>query len=151
MRQGVNVGAYVSGDEEGILKLLSQAGLPTGDLTIDKLKHFLVAKQEDGLVIGAIGVEIYQDIGLLRSLVVDPFYRGNGLGKRLVCELQSLSQRSRIRELFLLATTAADFFKKLGYEVIQRALVPPAITTTEEFRNICPVSATCLFKNLQPS
>ena len=48
-----------------------------------------------------------------------------------------------------MALTAADFFKKLGYEVTQRTLVPASIAETEEFKNICPVSAICLCKNLE--
>ena len=151
MREGVKLEAYARGDEVEILKLLSEAGLPTEDLTLDKLKNFLVARREDGSVIGTIGVEAYQDIGLLRSLVIDPSYRGKGLGKQLVDELQSFAQGKRIKSLYLLTTDAADFFKKLGYEVIQRTLVPVPLTETEEFKNICPVSATCLFKNLQSS
>jgi amino-acid N-acetyltransferase len=44
--------------------------------------------------------------------------------------------------------TAADFFSKIGYEVTQRDKVPESIGNTEEFKNVCPVSAVCLFKVL---
>ena len=148
MRKGIKIEVYARGDEEGIKKLLSQARLPTEDLTSDMLKNFLVARREDGSVIGAIGVEAYQDMGLLRSLVIDPSCRGKGLGKQLVDELQSFAQGKRIKTLFLLTTGAADFFKKLGYRVTRRDLVPPSVAETEEFRNICPESAICLFKDL---
>ena len=44
--------------------------------------------------------------------------------------------------------TSADFFQRIGYEVTQRDNVPESIRKTEEFYNVCPVSAVCLFKVL---
>lgn len=151
MKRDTRIEAFKKGDETGILALLSLAELPAEDLMIDKLKNFLVARSEDNSVIGTIGVEPYHDIGLLRSLAVDPSYRGKGLGVRLVHELQSYAQRKGIKTLFLLTVTAAEFFKKIGYQVTQRNLVPAPIAKTEEFKNICPVSAVCLVKNLESS
>ena len=150
-KEDIKIERFVQGDEKEIVKLLSQAKLPAQDLTLEKLKHFLVAKAKDGSVMGAIGVEVYQDVGLLRSLVVRPSYRGKGLGRRLTHEVESFAQQKSIRALFLLTTTATEFFQKLGYQVIQRDRAPASIANTEEFKNICPVSAVCLFKNIQPA
>ena len=151
MRNGTKIEIFTEGDEKEIIRLLSEADLPTEDLTLDKPKNFLVARGKGGSVIGTIGVEPYQDIGLLRSLVVDPSHRGKGLGKQLVDELPSFGKRKGIKALFLLTIGAAGFFKRLGYEVTQRSLVPAPIAVTEEFKNIAPVSAICLFKNLESS
>ncbi len=151
MLKGAKIEAFRKGDKREILNLLSLAELPTEDLTIDKLENFLVARGEEHRVIGAIGVEPYRDIGLLRSLAVDPSHRGKGVGVQLVHELQSYAHRKGVKTLFLLTITAKDFFKRLGYQVIQKDLVPAPITGTEEFKNICPVSAVCLFKHLEPS
>jgi amino-acid N-acetyltransferase len=147
----IKIEGFVQGDEKEIVKLLSQAKLPAQDLTLEKLKHFLVAKAKDGSLMGTIGVELYQDVGLLRSLVVHPSYRGKGLGKRLTREVESFAQQKSTKTLFLLTTTAAEFFPKLGYQVIQRDRAPMSIANTEEFKTICPVSAVCLFKNLAPA
>lgn len=135
-------------DRRDVLRLLSEAKLPTADLTPEKLKHFLVARQKDGAVIGVVGFERYGKAGLLRSLVVDPFYRGEGLGKELVSGLEASSRKLGVKTQFLLTTTAADFFQKLGYSATQRSAVPEAIANTEEFKSICPVSAVCLSKPL---
>lgn len=151
MRKDATIGVFAKEDEKGILKLLAQAGLPTEDLTRDKLKNFLVAKPEESSLIGAIGVELYGDLGLLRSLIVHPSHRGKGIGKCLTHELESLAKWKGIKRLYLLTTTAADFFTQVGYRMIQRARVPGSIAGTEEFRNICPVSAVSLFKDLVPA
>ncbi len=150
VKKDIQIEKFTQGDREEIIKLLSQAKLPVQDLTHEKLEHFLVAKARDGSVMGTIGIELYEDVGLLRSLVVYPSYQGRGLGMRLTREVESLAQQKGIKTLFLLTTTAAEFFPKLGYQVIQRDLAPLAIAKTEEFKNICPVSAVCLFKNFDP-
>ncbi len=151
MRNNTKIEVFEKKDEREVFRLLSQAELPVKDLTHDKFKNFLIARAKDGSVVGAIGVEQYQDVGLLRSLVVHPSYREKGLGKQLVCELESYAKSKGIKNIFLLTITAADFFRKLGYEVIQRTHVPESISKTEEFKNICPVSAVCLLKNLKPA
>ena len=151
MKKDIQIDRFTPGDEKEIVNLLSQAKLPVQDLTLEKLQHFLVAKAKDGSVMGAIGVELYHDVGLLRSLVVHPAYQGKGLGKRLTREVESFAQQKSIKTLFLLTTTAAEFFPKIGYQVIQRDRAPLSIAKTQEFKNICPVSAVCLFKNLESS
>ena len=98
----MTIDAFTSDDEKEVVRLLSQAGLPTEDLAIDKLHHFLVAKGEDGSVVGAIGVEPYLEVGLLRSLVVHPSYRRKGLGKQLTDALESLARQKGIKTLYLL-------------------------------------------------
>ncbi len=146
--KGIRIQTVGTGDETGILNLLSRVDLPTEDLTVDKLREFLVAESKKNIVIGSIGVEPYQDAGLLRSLAVDPSYRGRGLGVELVRELESHAYRKGIKTLFLLTTTAKGFFERLGFRITHRGLVPAPIARTEEFKNICPVSAVCLSKTL---
>ena len=46
-------------DEKEVLRLLSEFELPIEDLTINKLQDFIVARQEDGFVIGAIWIFLY--------------------------------------------------------------------------------------------
>ena len=150
-KEDIKIERFAQGDEKETVKLLSQAKLPAQDLTLEKLEHFLVAKATDGSVIGAVGVELYQDVGLLRSLVVHPAYQGKGLGKWLTREVESIAQQRSIKTLFVLTTTATEFFPKLGYQVIQRDRAPMSIAKTDEFKNICPVSAVCLFKTLEPT
>ncbi|WP_228434553.1 hypothetical protein [Natrarchaeobaculum aegyptiacum] len=46
--------------------------------------------------------------------------------------------------LYLLTTTAVDFFAARGYDEIDRADAPDAIRNTTEFADLCPSSATCM-------
>lgn len=137
-------------DESRVLKLLSEADLPTRDLDLQKLQGFLVARQEDDQVVGAIGIEAKQDVGLLRSLVVHPNHRNTGLGRRLLDRLETVARDKGIKALYLLTTTAPEFFIKTGYRPTKRETVPPGIAETEEFKGICPSSSVCLFKEMSP-
>ncbi len=144
----INIKPFVIDDEKEVLKLLSEAELPTEDLTAEKLQAFLVARRQDDTVIGAVGIEVCQDVGLLRSLVVHPHHRKDGLGKLLTNELESFAQEKGLKALYLLTTTAADFFLGLEYQVTLRDTVPKAIADTEEFKGICPSSSVCLYKEI---
>jgi amino-acid N-acetyltransferase len=148
MGNAIKIENFSAIDKEKVLDLLSGAGLPIEDLTNKKMKNFMVAKGGVEGIIGVVGVEMYQKIGLLRSLAVHPAYRGKSIGRQLTREIESFAGHKGIKILYLLTMTAADFFSKIGYEATQRDKVPESITKTEEFKSICPVSAICLFKRL---
>jgi amino-acid N-acetyltransferase len=135
-----------SDETEAIRALLIQAELPGEDFT-QHLNHFLTAKQNSTLA-GAVGLEIYDELGLLRSLVVEASYRGQGLGKKLCEQIFAYAQSQGVKKLYLLTTTAANFFPKLDFSPIDRDSVPPAIRATEEFASICPSTAICMVKML---
>jgi amino-acid N-acetyltransferase len=147
MKKHMKLTPFGESDREGILRLLEEANLPTHDLTTEKLKNFLVARDE-GTLIGTIGIESYNEVGLLRSLVVHPLHRGKGWGKELTEGIEDYSKRAGVKTLFLLTMTAADFFPRLGYHVTKRSNVPMSIAESYEFKSACPVSAVCLSKNL---
>jgi amino-acid N-acetyltransferase len=107
----------------------------------------VVAKDDDRLV-GAAAVELYADGALLRSVVVDPAARGRGLGYRLTEAALSVAKARGSRTAFLLTTTAATFFPKLGFERITRDDVPTSVQTSVEFKSACPASAVVMRKRL---
>jgi len=146
MGDAINIENFSANDKKKVLNLLDEAELPTKDLTDEKMKNFMVAKGKDDSIIGVVGIEMYTDSGLLRSLAVHPAYRGTGFGSLLTRKIESFARRKGIKALYLLTMTAADFFTKIGYQVTQRENLPAAIRKTEEFKNLCPVSAKCLFK-----
>ncbi len=133
-------------DAVAIKQLLVQANLPSEDFAAH-LAHFWVARN-GGELAGVIGLEPYGEVGLLRSLVAAPAYRGQGLGRALVEQVIGYARSLGIRELVLLTTTAADFFPRLGFSVIERTSVPAAIQTTAEFASLCPSTAVCMSKRI---
>ena len=126
-------------------QLLSDAGLPIDDLTIERLA--LVAEQ-NGDVVGLIGIERFDGLGLLRSLVVSADHRRSGLGKALVAALEQLAIESNMAELWLLTIDADAWFARLGYETQERELAPAEIRETEEYSSLCPRDAVLMRKIL---
>src|SRR3546814_17164844 len=86
-------------------------------------------------------MEIFGADALLRSLVVPSAARGKGLGKSIVEALAVEAKKIGIERLWLLTTTAADFFAAIGFEPAARPAAPRTIQTTREFRDLCPASA----------
>ncbi len=135
------------GDFESIVQLLDSANLPTQDLLIDPVSHFLICR--DGTqIIGCIGLEIYEKHGLVRSLVIDETSRNLGVGAQLVYEVEAYANQNGLSNVYLLTTSAQRFFQLRKYEVIERGAVPMSISATQQFSAICPDSATCMHKKL---
>ncbi len=135
-------------DVPAIGALLRAADLPAEDFA-DHLAHFLVARRGDA-VVGAVGFELHGRAALLRSLVVAPALRGSGIGGALVRRLAALARREGVERFYLLTTTAEAFFTRRGFARTARAGVPAAIAGTREFQSLCPVSAVCMTRPVEP-
>jgi amino-acid N-acetyltransferase len=127
--------------------LLQSQGLPNSDITDEHLEHFFFVGS-DGSPAGLIGLELYGTDALLRSLVVDESARRNGLGASLVEHAEQYAATKRVRSIYLLTTTAETFFKRLGYERIDRSQAPPSIKGTREYASLCPASSAFMMKRL---
>ena len=127
--------------------LLVAANLPTSDLTDEQLASFFYCGPATAPS-ALIGLEIYGADALLRSLVVDPTLRSAGLGSALVAHVEAHAAKHDVGTLYLLTTTAEDFFARRGYHRIDRTVAPETIRSTREFAGLCPASSTFMFKRL---
>jgi amino-acid N-acetyltransferase len=133
-------------DLPAVLNLLAQSRLPSEGVA-EHFGGFLVAHEKERAV-GAVGLEIHGHAGLLRSLVVDPAFRGTGLGIALTQALLKQARRSGLRSVFLLTETAGQFFPRFGFRAIARAEADPAVRESVEFVAACPQSAVCMALHL---
>jgi amino-acid N-acetyltransferase len=147
LRRAVNLRPLLAGELPQVRALLTSASLPVEDLD-EASVHFIVAG--DGAEpLGAIGLETFGNVGLLRSMVVRPEARGSGIGGRLVEALEGHARGIGMDQLVLLTQTAEPFFANRGYAVIAREAAPVEVQRSAEFRSICPASAICMTKQLQ--
>lgn len=137
------IGPAQPGDVPAIAALLRAAELPQEGF-VAHLTHFLVARDEHGGVIGAVGAEVHAPDALLRSLVVAPAARGAGLGAELVGRIEIAAGGWGVERWWLLTTTAEKFFAARGFVVSPRAGAPAAIRATGQFSSGCGCSAVCL-------
>jgi N-acetylglutamate synthase-like GNAT family acetyltransferase len=129
------------------LELLRLVDLPSEGVA-ERFGHYLVARQE-GDLIGLCGIETCGPVGLLRSLSVEPAFRDEGIGTRLVGAAEDLARKLDLAAVYLLTTTARDFFAGLGYAEYAREEAPDGIRESWEFRSGCPRSAILMKKDLR--
>jgi amino-acid N-acetyltransferase len=117
-----------------IVELLGENGLPFSDIP-EKYDSLFLARVS-GAVVGAGGVEILGEHGLLRSLAIVREERSRGYGQAVTRGLIHHARKAGVKSLYLLTTTAAGFFEGLGFERIGRELAPGPITLTSEFSGL---------------
>jgi amino-acid N-acetyltransferase len=130
-----------------VIRLLAECGLPVADIEHSSSINFF-GFRVDGVLAGVVGLELYQPVGLLRSLAVSPAFRGRGFARELVEFAESFCVKRNVETLFLLTTTAEEFFRRRGYLQASRAVAPDAIQSTSQFSNLCPSSAGFMSKLL---
>lgn len=134
-------------DLDGVLALLARAQLPTADLTPAALADFIVARDGDD-VVGTVALVPCGADGLLRSLVVNPDWRGHGIGGALLEAAELAADRRGVRAIWLLTVDTEPYFRQRGYERVERSAAPAALQASAQFRSICPASAACLVKRV---
>ena len=132
-----------------IRALLERSGLPMSDL--DSARPDFVLIRENGQVLAAGALQLFGSSALLRSVVVVADRRKRGLGQAVVSELERMARMAHINQLILLTETAPEFFAHQGYRVIERSSAPQDMQGSDEFRSLCPSSATCMAKSLPDS
>ncbi|MHA2247790.1 MAG: arsenic resistance N-acetyltransferase ArsN2 [Candidatus Hodarchaeales archaeon] len=142
----VNIIKASNKDRESVYSLLKLVDLPIEGVT-DNFHNFYVAWERNQLQ-GCAGIEVYEEVGLIRSVAVHPSSQGHGLGRKLVETIQRFSIEKGLAEIYLLTENAEKFFLKLDYVVLPRDEADDKVKQSVEFISLCPVSATCMVKRL---
>jgi amino-acid N-acetyltransferase len=141
-----DIRAASEADLPSIEALLESSALPPQGVA-EALDGFVVA-DAGGRIVGVAGLEIRGEAALLRSVAVDSDWRGRGLGAALVDATLDTARTRGVTEIYLLTTTAGGYFPNHGFEPVVRDAVPPSIAETEEFRQLCPASATVMHRRV---
>jgi len=142
----VRIRSATKSDLAAVEDLLKASDLPT-DGVRDNFSSFVVA-DDDGAITGAIGLEKYGSVALLRSAVVSPDHRGSGVGRKLIEQLLERAEEAGVDELYLLTTTAEKYFPRFGFTRTTRAAVPDAVKASAEFRGACPDTAVVMTRRV---
>ena len=127
--------------------LLNRCSLPTSDLTKNDMVQLFGAYQNENLI-ACIGVEIYDNAALLRSLAVGSEHRANGIGRKLSRHIEKFCQQEGVKEIYLLTETADKYFERLGYSLQGREDAPASIKGTTQFSGLCPSSSKFMIKRI---
>ena len=130
-----------------VLDLLRRARLPTEGVVAEALPHFVIAEDE-GKLVGVVGLEVYRESALLRSAAVEERWRGGGVGRALIDRALALSQELGMRDVYLLTATAEHYFPRFGFTCVGRQTVPDAVQASAEFQGACPSTAVVMRKSV---
>lgn len=133
-------------DFPSVVALLAAAQLPPDDAA-SWIDHFVVAERA-GEVVGAAGLELYGDSALLRSVVTAADVRGTGTGTALTHAAIAWARAMRIDWLYLLTTSAGDWFPRFGFERITRDDVPAEVKASVQFGLVTCSTAAVMRKQL---
>jgi len=90
------------------------------------LRDFFVIEM-DGKVTGCGALEIFtEDLGEIRSLVVDDAFKRHGFGRLLVERLLEEARRIGLRRIMALTYVPA-FFHKLGFKTVPKETLPEKV------------------------
>lgn len=126
-------------DWPAVEALLKANQLPV-DGAREHLSTFVVA-QSGPEIVGCAGAEPRGDVALLRSVAVAPGLHHQGIGRQMVSLVLEEARRRNFKAVYLLTTTARDYFGRLGFMPADRAKAPIALQQSAEFQGACPASA----------
>jgi nucleoside-diphosphate-sugar epimerase/N-acetylglutamate synthase-like GNAT family acetyltransferase len=149
IEEGSNgIGPASGRDLTAFMALLEANKLPRAGVR-EHAATTLVARR-NGRIVGGAAVEIYGTSGLLRSVAVDESRRGEGLGHQLTQAALDLARARGLTTVYLLTTTAAEFFPRFGFREIARDDVDPTVQRSVEFTTACPADAVAMRADLGP-
>lgn len=97
-------------------------------------KHELYAFEDEGELLGIIGVTTEQEIMRIRHLAVAPAYRGLGYGRGLVLELIAMKNPQQLEAVT--DDESVDFYRNIGFTVTSLGEKYPG---TERFKCVYQV------------
>jgi len=99
-------------------------------------------------IVGSIGMELYGQSALLRSMAVASDHRSKGIAKALINELMAYAKEKRVSDMFLITNTAEQYFQRVGFKKIPREEVKEVVLQSKEFNGLCPASSAIMMKEL---
>ena len=127
--------------------LLAASNLPIDDLDDPTIVLFGCADGER--LVGVVGLQTLAGTGLLRSLAVDPSARDRGLGNQLCDRVLREAHDQGFEEVWLLTTSARDYFARRGFEAVAREIAPVSVRSTAQFTSLCPSSAVVMRRSIK--
>ena len=110
-------------DLPAVRRLLRRCKLPVGGVNADDVVLLVIARRNEIYGCGAIEL-LDERRALLRSVAIQPELRGLGLGRMMVDRLLSEARFGAVTDLYLLTTTAKEYFEQFGFEPVARSRTP---------------------------
>ena len=93
--------------------------MPMEELLGELKRVIFYGYENDGELVGVMGIEPIKDVTLIRHAYVLPQYQNKGIGKKLLEHLKNLTVTRRLLVgTWAAATWAVDFYRKHGFTML---------------------------------
>ncbi|WP_062052035.1 hypothetical protein [Bacillus sp. JCM 19034] len=117
-----------------VQRLVAKAGLR--DEGIEHIiEHFLVVENESKQLIGTVGIEVYKEVGLLRSLVLQSAEWDAKLSFDFLQLTLRYAEERKLHAVYLCAKSTSALFHQIGFREVARKDVPEVIRESAHFQN----------------
>jgi len=134
-------------DLGNLREFLSRANLGTDGLTDETIDYFLLLENEQGALMGTLGMEAFAEFGLLRSLVVSPGQAEKEIFV-LFDQMVQLAKEKGMKGLFLATnkSVAVPFFELMGFQKVEREELPTEFYHSDHIRHVLNVDNSLFLK-----
>ncbi|GAE31290.1 hypothetical protein [Halalkalibacter hemicellulosilyticus] len=122
--------------QEDLLKvqrLVAKAGLR--DEGIEHIiEHFLIVENDAEQLIGTVGIEMYEEVGLLRSLVLQSPEWDAKLSLEFLQLTLKYAEEQKLKAVYLCAKATSALFHQLGFREVVKERIPKEIQESAHFK-----------------
>jgi len=133
-------------ERDGLKAALNRAGLPCQD--VEAPGRYFWRFEEEDMPVGFGGIEMHGEIALLRSVVILPPLRHQGLGHAITAALEGEALALGARAIYLVTAGEAPFFADQGFAPCSLDVVPPEVSGCDEFSAAAPGAVIVMSKRL---
>lgn len=123
-----------------IASILHRGKLRSGGAR-ERLGRTVVVEADRGRPVSTAAVDILGSSGILRSVATAAPELGRGSGTLAVAGALRIAARAGARRVFAMTESAQGFFKRLGFEEIERADLPDEIAADPSLERECATAA----------
>lgn len=125
-------------DIDKLTHLLDSANLHTEGIA-KHVSHFFVVEQiEAEKLVGSIGMEVYENYGLLRSFVIERPVGDLKLSLALLNTMLAYAASLSLRKVYLVTQQGSPFLSELGFTETSLSSLPEAIVNCTYFHRVHP-------------
>jgi amino-acid N-acetyltransferase len=96
------------------------------EMLAQQIDTFVVAQSDDRVIGCGSLTQLGPDLVEIRSLGLDPAFKGQGIGRKIVDVLAQRAQARGIPKIMAL-TYAVDFFERNGFSVVSKDIFPEKV------------------------
>lgn len=111
-------------DLDRLQQFFALANITGGQLN-GKNSHFLfVEEMNRKKIVGTVGLEVYQTVGMLRLFVIDPSTKNARIGFMLIELMLAYAKNLSLKKIYLITEKGQIFFEKRGFQKTSFGMLP---------------------------